>query len=121
MQCRGVIPYRRFGTTYLSNFQGSKYLDVFILEDRIDTLSRNVCTELPLYAAYCLIKAQISVFIFSSNAINQYNFLLFLVARLMAKTVLHLKNPTKRKYDVKDTHLEKKRLQVTLDFMNLTF
>jgi len=77
MQCRVVIPYWRFGTTYLSNLQGSKNPDVFILEDRTDRLSRNVCTELPLYAAYCRIKAQISVLIFSSIAINQYKLFTF--------------------------------------------
>jgi hypothetical protein len=55
-QCRVVVLYRRFGTIYQSHLQASRssrrklYLDLFTLEDEADRLSRNVGTELPLYA-----------------------------------------------------------------------
>ena len=40
-----VIPYRRFGTTYRTDLQGS------VFEDGTDRLSRNVRKELALLAA----------------------------------------------------------------------
>ena len=46
-QRRVIILYRRFGTTYHSHLQGPRSLR---LEDGTDSLSRNVGTELPLYA-----------------------------------------------------------------------
>jgi hypothetical protein len=40
---RVVIVYRRFGTTYRSHLQGSKFrVGILTLEDGTDTLSRNV-------------------------------------------------------------------------------
>jgi len=43
-----VIPYRRFGTTYRSDLQGSSFL---IPEDGTDSLFRNSGKKLPLLAA----------------------------------------------------------------------
>ena len=45
-QSKLVIPYRRFGTAYLSHLQGSR-----ILEDGTDRLTRKVSTELSLHCA----------------------------------------------------------------------
>jgi hypothetical protein len=47
-----VIVYRRFWTTYRSQIEEvQKKKDFLILEDRTDTLSRNVGKGLPLNAA----------------------------------------------------------------------
>ena len=46
-----VNTFRRFGTTYRFHIKGSRVLDFFPLEDWPDRLSRNVGTDLPLYAA----------------------------------------------------------------------
>ena len=43
-----VIPYRLFGTTYLSHFQ---IVEKVILEDETENLPRNVGKELPLLSA----------------------------------------------------------------------
>jgi len=48
-QCRLAVSYRRFGTTYRSNLQGSSILT---LENGTDKLSRNVGEKLPFYAMY---------------------------------------------------------------------
>ena len=45
-QCRTVVPYRRFGTTYRSHLQESAQY-CLILED-IDSSSRSVGKKLPL-------------------------------------------------------------------------
>ena len=58
-----VIPYRRFGTTYRSHLQWSKFplsLDLLMLEDGIDRLCRNVGKELSLLATWWHRRAQIS-------------------------------------------------------------
>ena len=43
-----VVPYRRFGTTYVSHLQGLSSLFLLTLEDRNHRLSRDVGAELPL-------------------------------------------------------------------------
>jgi hypothetical protein len=53
-----AIPYRRFGTTFPSYFQGWRVLS---LEEGADLLSRNVGKLLPIYCAYCTRIAQISL------------------------------------------------------------
>jgi hypothetical protein len=66
-----VIPYRRFGTTYRSHLQGSRIID---LEDGTNRVPRNVGTELPLYAAQFLRRAQVScrsVNVFKNITVDQ--------------------------------------------------
>jgi len=50
-QCRLVVYYLRFGTTYHSHLQGTRNKDFTTLEKGIERLSRNVGNKLPLYAA----------------------------------------------------------------------
>jgi hypothetical protein len=50
-QQAAVIPYRRFGKTYLSHLHGSKYKIFFTLGVGTDIISRNFGKELPPLAA----------------------------------------------------------------------
>ena len=49
-QSRLVDSYRRFGTVYMSSFQGSSIPDCLTLGNRVKGLFRNVGKKLPIYA-----------------------------------------------------------------------
>jgi len=63
MQRMVVISYRRFGTTCNFYIKGPRNpnSDFFNLEYKTDRLSRNVAKNLPLHAAECRVREQISV------------------------------------------------------------
>ena len=66
-----AIYYRRFGTIYRSNFQGTRIFLTF--EDRIDRWSRNVGEKLPLLS--CVITQKSAVLIcFGAEAWNYTRF-----------------------------------------------